>query len=449
MINLRHQVLYLFIFFPLALIAQEYSISGVVTDKNSNPISYANIVVLKAVDSSLLTGSISDEDGLYNIDNLQTDDYIIKISFLGFKTRSESISLNKNISLNITLFEEEEELGEVEILAQKPKLTRGADRLIFNIENTSLTEGSIWDVIRSTPGVLLINDEVLVKNSPRVIYLINDKRVHLSGSDLQQLLSGSAADAVKSVEVITNPPAKYDAEGDAVLNIKMSKNLATGYNGNIYGNFTQGVYPRYSAGSSHFFKSKRTKFFLGYGFNKLKVNRINKEAINFIENNSVVGNWDTDIDRNTRSENHNANLNFDYFINDNNTFSISGNASIMPYWKRKTNSFTQAVDSTFSSVNNTDDDKLNFALNADYVYESEEGNKLSFNVHQTNYDYERQQRVNTIYTDDNFNSFTRSNSFSTEASQDIQIYSGQIDLEIPSRENGLLELGVKTSSIDS
>ena len=293
-----------------------------------------------------------------------------------------------------------------------------------------------------------MNDQVFVKNSPSGIYLINDRRVHLSGTDLQQLLSGSAADAVKSVEVITIPPAKYDAEGDVVINILMSKNLISGYNGSLYSNYTQGIYPRYSGGTSNFFKSKKTNLFLGYGFNWLKVSRINNEEIKFIENNAIVGNWDTDIDRNTLSKNHNAKINFDYFIDDKNTFSISGNANILPYWKRSTNSFTQAIDSTFNSLNNTNDDKFNIAVNADYVYESKNDNKLSFNFHHTYYDYDRFQEVNTEYKDQN-NDFLRSNSFNTSSNQEIKIYSGQSDLEMPFKENGLLELGFKASSIDS
>ena len=433
---------------PITLIAQEFSISGVVSDNNLNPISYANIVVVNSSDSTLLTGTISDDVGFFKINDLPPDDYSLKISFLGFKTQNEFISLNRDIVLNITLLEEEEVLGEVEILAKKPTLSKGTDRLIFNVENTSLTEGSIWDIVRNTPGVQVFNDQVFVRNSPSVIYLINDRRVHLSGTDLQQLLSGSDADAVKSVEVITKPPAKYTAEGDAIINIKMSKNLATGYNGNFYTNFTQGTYPRYSAGTSHFFKSKKTNLFLGYGFNWIKVNRINEEEIRFIENNAIIGNWDTDIDRNTRSKNHNINLNFDYLINAKNTFSISGNANILPYWKRSTNSFTQAVDSTFSSLNNTDDDKFNIALNSDYIYESEKGSRLSFNIHHTNYDYDRFQEVNTEYIDQN-NDFMRSNSFNTASNQEIKIYSGQTDLELPIKENGLFELGFKTSYIDS
>ncbi len=445
---MRAQVLYLFLLLPTALLAQEFSISGTVKGSNSNPIVYANVVVLSKTDSTIVSGAISNETGNYKIEKLPANDYTINASFLGFETQSQSISLQQNKSLNFILNNENEVLGEVEITVKKPTLKRQADRLIFNIENTSLTEGSIWDIVRNTPGVLVMNDQVLVKNSPSVIYLINDRRVHLSGTDLQQLLSGSAADAVKSVEVITNPPAKYDAEGDAIINIKMSKNLATGYNGNLYTNFTQGIFPRYSAGTSHFFKSKKTNLFLGYGFNWIKVNRINEEEIRFIENNVIIGNWDTDIDRNTRSKNHNINLNFDYLINDKNTFSISGNANILPYWKRSTNSITKAVDSTFSSFNNTDDDKFNIALNSDYIYESEKGSRLSFNIHHTNYDYNRFQEVNTEYRDQN-NDFIRSNSFNTASNQEIKIYSGQTDLELPIKEDGLFELGFKTSYIDS
>ncbi len=279
------------------MLAQEYTISGIVSDNNSNPISYANVVVLNLVDSSVESGAITDEKGLYTIENLMPNDYKLKVSFLGYKTENISFSLSENKNFNITLNEEKEVLGEVSIIAKRPTLIKETDRLIFNIENTSLTEGNIWDVLRSTPGVLMMNDVVLVKNSSNILYLINGKRVHLSDTDLQQLLSGSSADAVKSVEVITNPPSKYEAEGDAVISIIMSKNLIAGYNGSLYSNYTQGIYPRISAGTSHFFKSRKISLFASYNYNISKVNRKNEEEINFIENDNTVGNWDTEIDR--------------------------------------------------------------------------------------------------------------------------------------------------------
>ena len=448
MSNLKAQVIYLFLLFPFLIFSQDLTLSGIVKDENNKPIAYANVVVLNETDSMTVSGSMTNDKGNFKISNINPKNYFVKVSFLGFKTHFETIALSEDIYLTITLSEENQNLEEVTLTVKKPTLKREMDRLIFNVESTSLTEGSIWDILKSTPGILMMNDEVLVKNSSNIIYLINEKRVYLSGDDLQQLLSGTAADAVQAVEVITNPSAKYDASGDAVINIKMSKNLVAGYNGSIYNNYTQGVYPRNSAGTSHFFKSKKTSFFAGYSYNISKLNRKNVEEVNFLDNNIVVGNWNTDIDRNTWSRNHNANMNFDYFINNKNTFSISGNASITPYWKRETKAFTQAVDSTFSSLNDTKDDKLNVGLNANYIYESEKGSRLSFNVHHTNYEYDRYQDVITDYKDTG-NSLIRSNSFETTSDQNIKIYSAQTDLSIPVKDNGAFEIGFKASNIDS
>ena len=447
---MKFRVIYLFLLYPFILLGQNFTVSGIVLDEINQPISHANVVLHEVIQNEIANqkGVSSDDNGAFKLENLTPGDYSIHISFLGYKTYQETFKLSKDKNFKITLLVEEELLNEVELIVTKPTLKRESDRLIFNVENTSLTEGSIWDILKGTPGVLIMNDQILVKNSSNIIYLINDKRVYLSGYELQQLLSGTTAEAVQSVEVITNPSAKFDAEGDAVVNIKMSKNLITGYNGSLYNNYTQGIYPRNTVGTSHFFKTKKTSFFAGYNYNVSKLNRKNIEEINFLENNTAVGSWDTDIDRNTSIKYHNANLNFDYFINDKNTFSLSGNASINPYWKRETKAITRAVDSTFSSHNNTDDDKLNLAINADYVYESVKGSKLSFNIHHTNYDYSRFQDVITNYRDIN-NSFLRSNAFETSSDQLIKIYTAQTDLSIPLKNNGVFEAGFKVANINS
>lgn len=153
----------------------------------------------------------------------------------------------------IVLSEDSQQLDEISIIAKKPTVKREADRLIFNIEQTALVEGTMLQVLKSTPGVLVIGDDITVKNSRPTVY-INDKKVNLSNQDLNQLLAGSSANGIKSVEVITNPSAKYDAESGVVVNIVMSKNLITGYRGSLFTNYTQGVFPRYTFGTSHFLR---------------------------------------------------------------------------------------------------------------------------------------------------------------------------------------------------
>lgn len=437
-----------FFLLTASLYSQSFSVSGTINNESTEPIVYANIVVLTVADSSAVTGSISDDFGRFTINNIPSGNYLLKASYLGFKDSWQSIDLSKDLDLGIIVLSEElQSLSEVSIIGTKPTLKRESDRLIFNVEKTSLTEGSVWNILKSTPGVLMINDEISVKNASNIIYLINEKRVYLSGLELQQLLAGTSASSVQSIEVITNPPVKYDAEGGAVINIKMSKGIIAGYNGSVYGNYTQGFYPRSSVGTNHYFRGKKTSFYIGYNYNAEKLERTNDEQINFIESEEIVGNWDTDIRRLTSSNTHTANLNFEYNINDKNTLSVSANGLLTPYWERETNSFTQAIDSTFRSVNNTDDDLLNIGANLDYNYKSANGSSLSLNAHHTTYNYDRFQDVNTIYRSQGF--FLRSNSFETLSEQDVKIYSGQMDVSIPFLDGGTLETGVKFSKIDS
>ena len=114
----------------------------------------------------------------------------------------------------------------------------------------------------------------------------------------------------------------------------MSKNLITGYSGSVFSNYTQGVFPRYNVGTSHFFKNSKISFNLNYSFTKSKINRSGNEGINFLDsNNSVDEIWKSDINRISRAETHNLNLNFDYFIDDNNTLRVSSSILYLPFFK--------------------------------------------------------------------------------------------------------------------
>ena len=447
-----HKKYFVYFFFLLLfnfLSSQEYSLSGIIIDSDSQPISYANILLLKAVDSTVYKGTSSNEQGKFLFENIDSDSYLLHISFVGYKDYQKVLDVNKNQELETIVLEETTEtLNEVEIIAKKPTLKKESDRLLFNVESTALTEGSIWDVLKGTPGILMINDEITVKNSGNIIYLINGKRVYLNDQELQQLLSGTNANAVQSVEVITNPPAKYDASGGAVINITMSKNLVAGYNGNIYGNYTQGVYPRYNIGTGHFFKGEKLNVYLGYSYDYKKENRFNKEDILFTENFTTIGMWNIDSDRNTKSRTHNVSANVDYNIDQSNTLSFSANSTITPYWKRKIASFTEAVDSTFQTVNSTSDDSQNIAVNLGYHNVNKKGNTFSTSFNYTLNNYERAQDVSSDYYDVN-DIFYRNNSFVANSLQDVDIFTGQVDYSMNFEDQSTFDFGGKFSLITS
>ena len=158
-----------------------------------------------------------------NLKVLEANTYILEISFLGFETYNDTIVLNKNIDLKaITLKEKSQELDGVIVIAKRPTVRRLVDRLVFNVENSTLSENNVLDVLKNTPGVFVNDEKITVKRKVPLIF-INDRRVYLSPEEVYQLLEGTSATNIKAIEVITNPPAKYEAEGGSVINIITSK----------------------------------------------------------------------------------------------------------------------------------------------------------------------------------------------------------------------------------
>ncbi|WP_298515086.1 outer membrane beta-barrel family protein [uncultured Kordia sp.] len=452
--NLKITSLFVLFTFFTALGQETYQVSGkLIASDSETAISYANAILLQ--DGEVIKGSSSETSGIFLIENIIPGNYTLNISFLGYKTFSKDIEVTRDLNLQtIVLQKDTEALDGVTITSKKPVLKREIDRLVFNIQGTALTEENTWEVLRRTPGVIVVNNTLSIKNSTPTVY-INDRKVHLSASEIYQLLEGTPAETVKSVEVITNPPARYDAQGGTILNIVMEKNLIVGYHGSVYGNFTQGVFPRYNAGINQFYKHGKFNIFGNYNYTHTKLNRDNDERINYLEDENTTSVWNSLINRNTWSNQHNFSLNVDYEFDAKNTLSFSGNLLYLPYWKQNTLTNTVVDDQTVTNEdfslearNKSRKDKHNLGLNLDYVHHFEkEGEKLSANVHYTDYDKADDQHVSTEYTVVANPDF--STAFSTHANQRTNILSGQVDYELPISETANFETGAKLANIDT
>ncbi len=163
---------------------------------------------------------------------------------------------------DLIISNEAQALDEVVVTSQKPRLVELADRYVFNIENTALSDSDIWDVLKRTPGIVIVNNKLTVNNVGNIGILINGRKVNIPERDIINLLSGSSASKVEAIEVITNPPVKYSAEGGLLIDIKMKTNLIAGYNGSVYNRYTQGVFAKHTLGTDHFFKGKKIDFSL-------------------------------------------------------------------------------------------------------------------------------------------------------------------------------------------
>lgn len=442
-----------FLLIPAFVCAQNFKVSGNVSDVNSQPISFSNVLILKQSDSTMVKGTSTDDLGFFELLDIPSGSYILNISFIGYTSQSLQIELASDINLEaIVLVEDAEMLSEVNITVKRPTIKRAPDRLTFNVENTALVEGNILQVLKSTPGVLVTDGNISVKSSTPTVY-INDRKVQLSSTELSELLESSSANSIKSVEVITNPSARYDADSGVVINIVMAKNLITGYRGSVFNNFTQGVFPRYNVGTSHFFKNEKFNLNLNYSYTGSKINRNNDDTVNFLDNNNEVEQkWRSLVDRNTWSETHNLSLNFDYYLTDKTTISVTSSGVYMPYFKYKINNQTGITDGNnaflgrFTADNLSRDDKYNVGTDLGVVHRFEKGSKLSFNTHYTTYDYTRNQNVFSEFFD-NLNTFERASEFRTNANQNTDIITSQIDFNLPISETSSFETGVKFSNV--
>ncbi|WP_246277472.1 TonB-dependent receptor domain-containing protein [Winogradskyella ursingii] len=436
-------------------LSQNFSVSGQVLDTDNRPIELANVLIFTEENGEFLNGTSTGVDGSFKLSNLSENTYFLTISFIGYEEVKQKIVLTGNLDLKIIqLTELSETLDEVSIIAKKPTISRKPDRLIFNVENTALIEGSTLQVLKSTPGVIVSDGDIKIKSASAAVY-INNRRVQLTSSELTQLLESSSANSIKSIEVITNPPASYDADSGSVINIIMSKNLVTGYRGSVFTDYTQGVFPRYNAGTSHYFKNDKFNLNVNYNYTNQKINRDNDDVVNYLnDSNDVEEVYSSRVNRNTWSETHNLNLNFDYYINDNNTLSLTSTGLYLPYFKYQINNNTVITDdngdflSRFTADNLSRDNKYNIGTDLIFRHVFENQASLTLNGHFTLYDYERDQSVLSNFFDEN-NMFEDNSEFNTLANQDTQIITAKADYSLPIDDSTAFDVGVKFSNVNT
>ena len=442
--------------FCIPLVGQEYKVSGQVMQTDGGEVAFANILLYKVSDTTYVQGTASDEKGFFSFDNVIRNQYLIRASYIGSFSGYQLVDVNSDLDVGSFFIEATgQELNEVIVVSKRPTIEQKVDRLVFNIENTALSDSDIWDVLKSTPTVFVKNDEITVKGEGGVQIMINDKKVNLPPEDVLNLLSGTSAKAVQSIEVITTPPAKYDAEGGTLINIKMKKNLIAGYNGAVYNNYSQGVFPRHMLGTSHFFKGNKLEASFNYSYTQNKFLTNYTDITNFIEDGQLTDTWTSDLEVIYRSKKHNTSAFLDYTIDDNNTLSFSSIATLTPSYLTRDFSNTQIQEanngdsSGFLTLNDAKFESVNAAFYLDFVHKLNDlGSKLGVNSHFTYYDYDKNQALETDFYDGN-GSIVGENNFSTFNQQRTKLFSVQADYSSPLGENANFESGVKYALIDS
>ena len=227
--------------FPLMA---EVGIKGTIVDAgDQSPLDFVNIALFKPGSKTPVTGVSTDNNGIFNIPTVANGKYNLRISYVGYSTVNQVLEITgKTVNLGIIkLDEDSRKLKEVEVVAQGSQMHFDIDKKVFSVDqNISAAGGSASDVLKNIPSVTVDNEgNVSLRKDGNVEVWINGKASGLTADNRAQVLQQLPAESIESVEIMTNPSAKFNPEGSAgIINIVMKKNRKAGYYGSVSGGTT-------------------------------------------------------------------------------------------------------------------------------------------------------------------------------------------------------------------
>jgi len=302
------------------------SIQGIVIDLNLNePLPYVTVTVENS-NGEILTGGITNDKGVFNINSLEDGKYIIKIQYIGYKAYVKEIDINREnqtIDLGTIALEEDiTSLNEVTIVAEVSTIEQRIDRKVINVGKDLITSGpTASDIMNNLPSVSVDEQSgaLSFRGNQNVTVMVDGK---ISSVPVAQLLKQIPSNAIKQIELITNPSAKYNPEGmSGIINIILHKNITIGFNGSLNVGLGYEVEPKFNSSLNMNYRTGKFNFYANLSNNISR--RYNFGSILRIDDNI---NQEFDLLFRNYSQLYKAGV--DMYINDKNTISFFTNQNI-------------------------------------------------------------------------------------------------------------------------
>lgn len=381
-------------------------ITGIVLDQQSQtPIEYGNIVVYRYRDSSMVTGTTSNAQGKFILDDVNIGRYFIKISFIGFNERIiDSVFVtpqNTEIDLGKIYLEPSViKLGEVQVTGEKEMIINNLDKRVINVEkDISSTGGSALDVMQNLPSVTVDADgNVALRGNANIRLLIDGKPTNLEGVSNYDILSQIPASQISQIELVTNPSVRYDPEGTAgIINIILKKKKDAGINGIITLNL--GTNDKYNTSLNGNYKLDGFNVYAGFDG---RINKFSSSGTSYRISSIENTNLDQTQSGKNKFNSNNFTLGFDYYLDEYNQFNYSlkyrkftfdnssNNTDRKLYYNNEPILLTERVNTKDLSFNN-----LNFTFGYSKKY-PEKGREFTLDFFYSNFNMDRLEDANQI-----------------------------------------------------
>ncbi|MDY0779752.1 TonB-dependent receptor domain-containing protein [Tenacibaculum sp. IB213877] len=413
------------------------TIMGKVIEKLSNqPLPYVNIVVYDT-SRKVITGGITDDKGEFNIKNIPEGKSIVEIQFIGFKTVAKNITINKdhkNVNLGTIFLEEDSTtLQEVEVRAETSTVVQKVDRKVINVGKDLTAAGTTASELLNNVQSVSVDSQtgnISLRGNENVRVLIDGKPTNISEA---QILKQIPSSSIKSIELITNPSAKYNPEGmSGIINIILNKNANMGFNGTVDFGVTAGHYVRYNTSTNMNYKTGNVNFFGNYGYNGG-----DNYNYGFVDRPGAQRLQDFEFVNENRS--HLFKVGADIYLDKKNTLSLYTTQNWYNGGGSGTTMITETGTLVSDAFNNQIMDNHSATYNVNYKHDfNDKGHNIEFEANYTEND-----GVEDAINTDVINPTDESLNYITDILNEGNNTQINLDYTNPISENGKLELGVE------
>lgn len=437
---------------PEVLRSGEYVIKGQVQDADGLAVAFANVALYDLTDNKLVKVETTDDAGLFRLEGVADGNYNLVVTYLGAPDlRLENIAV-KNGTLDLGVLQLQPaavELAEATVTATRALVEIKPDRTVFNVQGTINAVGDNGlDLLRKAPGVTIDNnDNINVLSRSGVLVYVDGKRLPLSGEDLSNYLRSLTAEQIDRIDIITNPGAKYEAEGNAgIVDIRLRKSDSEGANGTASYTVTQGQYNRMNGTLSGNYRNGHLNAFGQVG----AVNGENFNTTDFVTFQNGLKTVEYMRSNNTWN-NVNYRFGTDFFLGKKHTVGFLIGGQQQDGIQRSIDnidisSATGPVDSILLATSRSDDTRDQATYNLNYRFDAGQGRSLNIDLDYGSFRNTALRNQPNVYVSADQREVLSSVTNAFDTPTDIDIYTFKADYEQPLA-GGQLGTGIKLSQV--
>lgn len=439
-------------------------VNGRVTDDTQKPVQGVTVSLYKAQDTLLVKAVLTGNDGLFVFEAVKDGDYLVGVSSVGYKkTVSDVLHIRDGAEIKVptlVMQTESKNMKELVITGKKPLFEQKADKLVVNVDASPTNAGAnALEVLEKSPGVSVDKDgNISLKGKTGVQVFIDGKPAYLSGTDLVNYLRSLQGAQLEQIEIMTNPPAKYDAAGNSgIINIKTKKTKQFGYNVTATIGYSQGIYAKNNQNINFNYRKNKLNLFGTVSryernhFQNLSIQRKfsdqgTKELLSRFEQVSKMRNLGTS---------NNAKLGADYFISKKTTIGAVVNGFYNPgvFTNQSNINISDASDVLQSKTYAKSESRntwKNISANVNFRHQFDStGKELTADLDFIHYNAPNKQSISNYYFDAAGNPVFVPDTLYGSLPQSISIYSAKVDYVHPLKKGAKFEAGLKTSFVET